>query len=89
MTVGADTGYEYLNNQMGSVTKNTYQFQILITKVVGYKQNSSPIVIPTTATSVSTVTPTTTQLVFTYTDNTTETITLMTGASVSTTTTIS
>jgi hypothetical protein len=62
---------------------------IKITKVIGYKQNNAPIVIPTTATSVSTVTPTTTQLVFTYTDNTTETVTLMTGASVSTTTTIS
>jgi len=47
MTVNADTGYEYLNNRMGSVTKNTYQYQILITKVVGYKQNASPIVIPT------------------------------------------
>lgn len=39
MTVNSDTGYEYLNNRMGSVTKNTYQHQILITKVVGWKDS--------------------------------------------------
>ena len=39
MTVNADTGYEYANNRMGSVTKNTYQYQILITKVVGWKDS--------------------------------------------------
>ena len=43
MTVNSDTGYEYYNNKMGSVTKNTYQYQILITKVIGYKANSSPL----------------------------------------------
>ena len=43
MTVNSDTGYEYYNNRMGSVTKNTYQYQILITKVIGYKANSSPL----------------------------------------------
>ena len=48
MTVNSDTGYEYLNNQMGGVTHNTYQYQILITKVIGYKQNSAPIIIPDT-----------------------------------------
>ena len=39
MTANADTGYEYYNNTMGSVTKNTYQYQILITKVVGWKDS--------------------------------------------------
>ena len=61
MTVNSDTGYEYYNNTMGSVTQNTYQYQILITKVVGYKQNNAPIVMPhvPTYTILFSVTPTT------------------------------
>ena len=39
MTVNADTGYEYSNNTMGSVTRLTYQYQILITKVIGWKDS--------------------------------------------------
>ena len=60
MTVNSDTGYEYLNNQMGGVSHNTYQYQILITKVVGYKQNNAPIVLPSvpTYTTLFSTTPT-------------------------------
>ena len=72
------------NNSIVDYKDNTQiSDYIKITKVIGYKQNSAPLVIPTTATS--TVTPTTTELVFTYADNTTETVTLMTAATVTTT----
>lgn len=46
MSIVNESGYEFYNNTMGSVTHEGYQYQILITKVVGYKQNNAPIVIP-------------------------------------------
>lgn len=46
MLVVNESGYEYYNNTMAGVSHKNYQYQILITKVIGYKQNSAPIVIP-------------------------------------------